>query len=436
MIFFIIVLMIRKTYIYSLIFILLTLLNANKSLADSKILEDIDSIRNTILSGKFDHAKYLTSSFSKQKGRGDQGIWKVKSNSLLSYIYKEEGDFEKAVIRALEAIRYANQSKYKEVDADLVALYNRCASIYKMFKSYELAEEYSTKALELSENLNENHSELLLRTKYNTSGLYRELKQPEKAIELLESCLLINSGQNTMLYKVLNRLTFTFYELKDYEKVNYYSSKIINNPENAGAKWTAFSYHIRGQSEFEKSNYILSQKYLEKALDIIQSNPKSFSDKKAEFEVVHDMGINSMQANDLLAAEDYFNQAEQYVPFITQQPEYFELYKSQADLHYELGQHEKSRHYENLYSKSLAEYLKTQEEIRATDQRYNMDLITKRYLAEIEKQEQIASIMMYSKIISGSLLFLLLAVIGYFRYEKIRLRRSIEKELIALKIIN
>ena len=64
-----------------------------------------------------------------------------------------------------------------------------------------------------------------------------------------------------------------------------------------------------------------------------------------------------------------------------------------------------------------------------------MDLITKRYFDEVAKQEQVASILMYSKLISGTLLFLLLFSLWYNWYQKARLRKSIAQELIDLKMI-
>ncbi|MEM9337944.1 MAG: hypothetical protein AAGA66_04395, partial [Bacteroidota bacterium] len=271
---------------------------------------------------------------------------------------------------------------------------------------------------------------------YNLSALHRDREEFNKAIDLLETCLNIESDDPNIHYQILNRLTFTNYQIKDFEKVYHYANKILSQSDKAGPRYTAYTYHIMGKSAMDLHDFDGAQKHLEKALTIIHSNPDYFYDKKAAFEVIYDMGLNSMKIDDLLAAEAYFHQAEVLISEVKQNPEYFEIYKSQADLYYELEDFQKSRKYENLYSKSLTAYLDTQEEIRATDQRYNMDLITKRYFAEIEKQEQIASILLYSKVISGGLLLLLLAVIGYYRYEKVKLRRSIEKELVALKFID
>ena len=54
---------------------------------------------------------------------------------------------------------------------------------------------------------------------------------------------------------------------------------------------------------------------------------------------------------------------------------------------------------------------------------------------KVEKQEKIASILFYSRLTSGGLVALLLFVIGYNRYEKLRIKRSIEKQLIHLEMM-
>ncbi|MEQ9302736.1 MAG: hypothetical protein RJQ14_02380 [Marinoscillum sp.] len=112
------------------------------------------------------------------------------------------------------------------------------------------------------------------------------------------------------------------------------------------------------------------------------------------------------------------------------------MYKLLANCYFEKNLYAESKKYEDLYSESLNNFLKTQEDIQETDRRYNMDLITKRYFDEVAKQEKIATILFYSKLISGTLLALLLFTIGFNWYQKVKLRKNLVRDLMALKMID
>ena len=92
--------------------------------------------------------------------------------------------------------------------------------------------------------------------------------------------------------------------------------------------------------------------------------------------------------------------------------------------------------YSELYYNKVQEYLDSQDEIQQQDKEYNFDLITKRYFDEVESQERIASIMQTSKISIGVLVALLLVTIAYHRFDKVRVRRNIEKELTSLQLFD
>ena len=91
--------------------------------------------------------------------------------------------------------------------------------------------------------------------------------------------------------------------------------------------------------------------------------------------------------------------------------------------------------YSRQYFEHVQDFIASQNEVQKKDKEYNFELITKRYFDNVEKQDRVASIMMYSKISTGGLVLLLILVVMYYQIEKHRLRKSIERELRTLKVI-
>ena len=138
-------------------------------------------------------------------------------------------------------------------------------------------------------------------------------------------------------------------------------------------------------------------------------------------------------------AEKYFSLAEEIIPLLNQEPEYFKLYRFQSDLYFAWGDCARSRHYDELHDEGAEAYARLQGEIRTANEQYNMELIAQRYFDKLEEQERVASIMLYAKIIVG----VLLAVIGYFiffvlrdRYRKKKMLDDIDQKMVEFGIVD
>lgn len=395
--------------------------------------KDLDQIRS-LIANDISSAKELALSTREKAVNDSNQETLFRVNYLLGYIYKEEGDFGKAIIYYLEAIRYAENSNRTDLYSDLSSLYNRCGIIFRQFSSFELSEEYYRKSTQYSLMIGDTTS--YIRTQYNVSSLLRDQGKFTSSIKTLEEIKNLTSKKDKKYFEILNRLSMTYYEYGDYELSQFYSNKLLNECTDQ-SKLIAYSNHILAKIEIQKNNLEKANEYLNNALEVLENNEKSNKiDEKSTFEVLVDMGIASYKLGDIQSTLKYYTKAESLIPEITQQVEYFEVYKNIANIHFEFADYKEAKKYEDLYSESLNAYLKLQEEIQETDKRYNMDLITKRYFDEVEKQERIASILLYSKLISGTLLMLLLMSVGYNWYQKAKLRRSIVRELIDLKIID
>lgn len=352
----------------------------------------------------------------------------VQSNFILAYIHDDiKGEYGKAIIYYLEAIRYAEKANYPEVRKNLISLHKNCGIIFRKFKSYSLAEEYYDKALSYASMLpNESEAQSI---NYNRAGLLMDQHRYEEAISLLKNLIDQTERSSKNFWKYNNRLGIAYFESENYElaidaHVSSLDFSMLSN------ELDAYTTHNIGRcyALLERTDEAIS--HFNDAID----KKKRLEDKSSLFSSYKALGELSFRQGFTKQSLVYFDKAEEYLSR-DNDIDQFELFKLKANTLFELKEFIKSKKYEDLYSNALNEYLLTQEEIQETDRRYNMDLITKRYFDEIDKQERIASILLYSKLTSGGLLTILLLVVGYNRYERIRLRKSISRELAAYRII-
>ncbi len=393
--------------------------------SSSTFQSDLDSISSLLRSRDFQEAKSFTiQAKAKNDGKGN-AHWLTRSNLLLGYIYTVEDDYAKAIIHYLEGIRYSKNASYDEVESNLASLYYRCGDIFRRFKAYQLAEEYFFKGLEYADE------DMDLIIKYNIAALYKDKGDYNLAIDLLsENIEKLDVGSRNY-FNFNNRLALTLTEAKEFQKSIQVRKRVIEEISEDNIHEKGKYHHNLAKTYRLSGNYELALESYSKAIEY--KGLKKV--KKSLFSSYFGIAETYFELGGYKSAEEYFAKAEELIDLQPTHPDYFEIYKKCADLNYTLGKYEKTKHYEDLYTANMNDYVSLQSEVQNTDQRYNMDLITKRYFAEVDKQERIASILMYSKITSGSLLALLFIVIGYHRYQKIRLRKSIERELIALKII-
>lgn len=419
----------RVAFVLTLFFSLA--LNANS--VSTELKSQVVKISSLVDSGELELAQKLISEL-KEAGNANGNFWLTKSNFLLGNISKKEGDYARAIIYYLEAIRYAKGSSYEKVNEDLMSLHNECGIIFKRFKAYTLAEEYLVQGVDYSINtpINSSSQSLILYLNYNLAGLYRDTQRFTEAVNLLENSLLNIERTSPDYLDFKNRLALTYRKFEKYDKsIAIYQDLLGQIDEDNWRKRASYHHNLAKSHKAIDELQEAQQNYL-RAIEFKSLN----ENKKSLFSSYFGLAETHFKMRDLKNAKINFNLAEELMSLQPKHPDYFELYSFCADLNYELRDYEEAKKYNDLYSKSLNEYLDIQAELQESEQRINMDLITKRYFAEVKKQDRIAEIMFASQLTSGSLLTLLLLVIGYHRYQKISLRRSIERELVSLNIID
>lgn len=411
--------------------VLVFVLFAGIQLMANDVSNRVNEISSLIYSHP-DSASSLAMELMDDATRQDDPYGVVQSNFILAYLNQMVfNDYGKAVIYYLEAIRYAKKSNYPGAQKDLISFYKNCGVIFRKFKAYDLSKNYYEKGLELANQLS--IEKQIVSIKYNLSGILLDEMDYDGAAAILE-ILITEKISGNKYFDILNRLSHIYIKRERYDKAANSLNEILSRSDESPKKIIAYAYQNLGTIESIDGDFHQADSLYQLAFQSIQliESPPVHS----VFEIHLDAARNFVlwEKNDI--ALQTFAKAEELIGKITQLPEYFEIYKSLADLHFALRNYHEAKKYEDLYSKSLNQYLNLQEEIQESDRRYNMDLITKRYFDEVAKQERIASILFYSKLISGSLLALLLFSVGYNWYQKVRLRRSIVKELVNLKVID
>lgn len=373
-------------------------------------------------------AKNLLLESKSKNDRLDDNLWMVRSNFYLAYIYELDGEYGKSVIYYLEAIRHSSHASYDGIISERISLHKNIANIFQQFKAQDLATSYNLKALELAES--SDNSDEIISIKYNQARNLRINQEYSNAIDLLISIL--PKSKKERVPRLLNEIGIAFMLNEDWDNAQLYFDRLASL-ELANPIYKAKSLHNLGEIEYKRGNLEGAIQMLKKSIDVKESLEEN---NKSLFISYKTLGEYSLFAKNTDEAGLYLGKAEKLFSKIAPSIDHFNIFQLLAEYNYKSGNGESAQYYANIYSSELEEYIQLQEEIQETDKRYNMDLITKRYFDEVEKQAKIASILFYSRLTSGSLLILLLSVIGYNRYEKLRVRKSIEQHLLKLEVIS
>ena len=379
--------------------------------------------------------QYPDSAYSLAQGLMNDALYRndkygiVQSNFILAFIHDEiREEYGKAIIYYLEAIRHADQSTYEHAKKDLISLHKNCGAIFRKFKVYSLAEEYYNKALAYALEIQNNEKKLSIN--FNIANLFMDQKRYKEAVKILDDLIVHTHIDSKNYWKYSNRLGIVLYESGDFEAaIDAHNNSLAYS--SLSNELRGYTIHNIGKCFASLDDFENAYSYFYQALQI----KHQLDDKSALFSTYSELGDLVFRNGDVKMALYYFDEAEKYIDQITDINRY-ELLKSKADVLFALKKFNEAKKYGDLYAERLNDYLKIQEKIQQADKSINMNLITKRYFDNVDRQERISSILFYSKLISGTLLGLLLFTIGFNRYRKAQLRKSIVKSLIDFKFID
>lgn len=352
----------------------------------------------------------------------------VKSNYILGYINKIEGDFGKAIIYYLEGIRYAEAASYPESQKDLTNLLQNTGIIFKKFGMYELAKDYYNKAMNvavLHEDI-EKYTHLI----YLSSMVLKEEKKYREATNLLESTFpnfhLISKKSIANIYNQLglisNRSGNEENALLNFKKL----LQFVDGDKSLYPRYASRAYHNIGTLYFDKDKFKAAVKNYRKSFILKQK----YSNKpESIFLTSKDIGESYLRLGNYDSARHYLGIAEQYFENSKNIDSYYELYKLMGLTSKAQGKTEEYAKYQGIYATSLEKYLEEQHQIEASDKKYNLDLITQRYFALVAEQDRNQQIQYYSAVGGSFLVTLIVLIIAFFQYRKYRLRKDLEASL-------
>ena len=406
------------------IFIINGFLASSSSISEEE-LNEIYSLLDT----NHDSAYALSYSLLEVCNNEEDYYGLVKLNYILGYLHKQDGNVGKSVLHYLESIRFSKDANYDGLEKDAISIRKNLANLYRIYKAHDLAITYFNEAIEIADWTN--NQKQLVSLKFNLALTLQQNNQSALAISTFKEILNLSSDKRKK--RIINELGLIHWGLEDYENAKMYFNQLLEIDEGSEL-YSAKAMHNLGEIEFESGN-------MEKGIELIRNaiNLKlkiNSEDQRSLFISYKKLGDFLYAKLDFSGAKNAYSMAEDLVSAVKHDVYSYELYRSISQLNYELGDPQNGKLYSNLYSKRVDEYIESQQLLQETDRQYNMDLITKRYLDQVDKQEQIASILLYSKVISGSLLALLLLTIGINWYQKVQLRKSIVRDLINLKVVD
>lgn len=391
-------------------------------------LRNIDSFLNTDIDSAIVLSKNLLA--NSEQTENYYGI--VKANLYLGYLTKKKEQFGKSVIYYLEGIRKAELANYEGLEVDKIWLRRNLANTFRQFEANSLATKYNLEAIDIATQIN-NVSQISI-LKLNQALVYQNSEEYNLAINLLTEIIPLVSD-NGFLSEILNQIGIVHHKNGDNELAIDYYYQVLNLVKDSDKVrlFSAKAMHNIGEITYEEGDSELGIEYLRGAIAAMESLDNIeyyglFLSYRNIGHYLHENGNN-------IEAKEFLQKAEAIASYAEWDASSFEIYKTFSDLYYSEGNNALGKQYSETYFNKIQEYIETQEDLQKKDKEYNFDLITKRYFDEVEKQERIASIMFWSKLSSGSLLTILLLVIAFNRYEKLKLRKTIERELINLRII-
>ncbi|MEO1253951.1 MAG: histidine kinase, partial [Bacteroidota bacterium] len=112
--------------------------------------------------------------------------------------------------------------------------------------------------------------------------------------------------------------------------------------------------------------------------------------------------------------------AESLISYADWDPSSFEIYESFSKLYHSIGEEKLGNAYLKIYNDEMEAYHGIKKE--------NLELVANRYFEQVEKEERVASIIFYTKLIVGSLLSVFMLVLIYNRIESRTSKAEIKRD--------
>ncbi len=395
----------------------------------SDLDDSLDSLKKLIRNNP-DSAYVIGERLVEQALGRNEEYYLVKALFGMAYIKKQQGVYDKAVIHYLDAVRFAEGTSYKDVGLDLIKMRRNLAIIFGKFHAIELSEEYYQSAIDLCQD--HDNRDLIPVLHYDLALLYKEHNLYSQALSTLEVAQTLIEPGSDYYFRSLSLFGTTLKNLEKYDSANYYFGIVLKECPSDWHRRKGFAYNNLGQNHEAEGDF---DRAANAYLMAIREKKLIEKDSETLFNSFKNLGALYTKMGMLDSALFYLNKAESLIPKVTSNPESHTLYLKMIDLFREKGNQEMQITYHERYEQAQEAYLKLQADIKKEQDKYNMNLITKRYFDAVEAQE-------YERELKARLIwvicisvFIMILIFAGFKYKDYRLRKELEEELVALKII-
>ena len=371
---------------------------------------------------------------------GERVVQRAKNNNdhfvmakgyfLLGYIDKKRGVYDRATIHYLEALRYAKEASYESVETDRIMLHYNLGNIFRIFKAYELSEEYHQNAINLAKSYDDRDQ--LIVAASNLSNLYIDQEKYEECVEMIHEVLAICGESHDQYFKLLNSLGISLKGLGQYDEAIATFNRLLMQCPSDNHKLRGKAFHNIAVNYEEMGDYEKAKRNYLRAINEKQQVSNTY---ERLFISYKDLGVLYLLSQELDSAIHFLSLAELLIPHVQQNVECYSVYSLLADVHKMKNEDHISINYHKLYQNGLKDYLTLETEIKSKQEKYNMTMITQRYFDTLQAQADKRQLQRYLIWTTVAALLAIGAVVGGYKYKAYRLRTDIEEELIALKII-
>ncbi len=345
----------------------------------------------------------------------------IKANFWIAHLLKRKKEYGESVVYYLEGIRQAETGHYDSIFIDKIWMRRNLANTFRTHEANELATRYNLEAIEIAKK----HGvfEQVVELTFNQALVYERDEQYNKAITFYRDVRRLSDSisYNNVSYKyrVLNQIGLVYLENSEYDSAIVYFDQLLDIKDPAHMLFKAQALHNIGEIHYENGDVFKTISLLWQAVSILE---KIGNVEYNLFLSYRNLGRYLYETSQIEEAIAILGKAESIISYADWDPSSFEIYQSFSNLHYSIGNEELGNAYLKIYNDEVEAYHGVKKE--------NLELITNRYFEKLEKEEKeerIASIMFYVKLIGGSLLCVFGLILGYNRVRSVRLQRSREE---------
>lgn len=220
---------------------------------------------------------------------------------VLQYLY----DFDNAEKYYLMAVKYALEQDRKDYEAD--CLY-RVSTLYKIKNDYGKAIAYSSRALELSKEINDKR--LISRILMNLGTANINLNKFDNALECLNKSLVFAKEVNDkeLLTLILNHIGMVYGFKKEQKKANELFMECLELARSIGFLYgESLVFQNLGNNSYKMGDY---EKAIGYYMDGLEKN-KRLNNEIAQAVILHNIGIIYKLKGDYTNALIFFNKGLQ-----------------------------------------------------------------------------------------------------------------------------